>query len=118
SDYIGRCRIGIVPMLYNQLPNKLFEYVAMGLPVVVGDVPSIRTAFGPETVQYYRAGDAYELADRVLAVYRDSDAARAMAARAQETFKKYTWDVMKEVYVGIHDEVLARGRGEVLAAEA
>ncbi|MCH7810728.1 MAG: glycosyltransferase, partial [Chloroflexi bacterium] len=25
SDYIGRCRIGIVPMLYNQLPNKLFE---------------------------------------------------------------------------------------------
>ncbi|MCH7952932.1 MAG: glycosyltransferase [Chloroflexi bacterium] len=118
SDYIGRCRIGIVPMLYNQLPNKLFEYVAMGLPVVVGDVPSIRTAFGPETVQYYRPGDPYELADRVLAVYRDSDAARAMAAGAQETYKKYTWDVMKEVYVGIHDEVLARGRGEPMAAEA
>jgi len=118
SDYIGRCRIGIVPMLYNQLPNKLFEYVAMGLPVVVGDVPSIRTAFGPETVQYYRTGDADELADRVLAVYHDYDAARAMAARAQETFKKYTWDVMKEVYISIHDEVLARGRGETLAVEA
>lgn len=118
SDYIGRCRIGIVPMLYNQLPNKLFEYVAMGLPVVVGDVPSIRTAFGPETVQYYRTGDADELADRVLAVYRDSDAARAMAARAQETFEKYTWDVMKEVYIGIHNDLLARGRGETLAVEA
>jgi glycosyltransferase involved in cell wall biosynthesis len=118
SDYIGRCRIGVVPMLYNQLPNKLFEYVAMGLPVVVGDVPSIRTAFGPETVQYYRTGDAGELADRVLAVYRDSDAALAMAAGAQETFKKYTWDVMKEVYIGIHDEVIARGPGETLTAEA
>ena len=118
SGYIGRCRIGIVPMLYNQLPNKLFEYVAMGLPVVVGDVPSIRTAFGPETVQYYRTGDADALADRVLAVYGDSDAARAMAAGAQKTFKRYTWDVMKEVYVGIHDEVLARGRGETLAVEA
>ncbi|HEY5640200.1 MAG TPA: glycosyltransferase [Dehalococcoidia bacterium] len=118
SDYIGRCRIGIVPMLYNQLPNKLFEYVAMGLPVVVGDVPSIRTAFGPETVEYYRPGDADELADRVLAVYRDPDAARAMAERAQETFQKYTWDVMKEVYVGIHDDVLAAGRGETQAAEA
>ncbi|MCI0843647.1 MAG: glycosyltransferase, partial [Chloroflexi bacterium] len=118
SDYIGRCRIGIVPMLYNQLPNKLFEYVAMGLPVVVGDVPSIRTAFGPEAVQYYRTGDPYQLADRVLALYRDADGARAMAAGAQETYKKYTWDVMKEVYVGIHDEVLARGRGEPMAAEA
>jgi glycosyltransferase involved in cell wall biosynthesis len=119
SDYIGRCRIGIVPMLYNQLPNKLFEYVAMGLPVVVGDVPSIRAAFGPETVQYYRTGDADELADRVLEVYRDPEAARAMAARAQETFEKYTWDVMKEVYVGIHDEVLTKrkGRSEPQAAE-
>ncbi len=120
SDYIGSCRIGIVPMLYNQLPNKLFEYVAMGLPVVVGDVPSIRAAFGPEAVEYYHAGDADELADRVLAVYRDPDAARAMAERAQETFQKYTWDVMKEVYVGIHDEVLTKhkGRSETQAVEA
>ncbi len=118
SDYIGRCRIGIVPMLYNQLPNKLFEYVAMGLPVVVGDVPSFRTAFGPETVQYYHTGDADELADRVLAVYRDPDAARAMAARAQETFERYTWDVMKEVYVGIHDELLAARRSKTQAVEA
>jgi len=118
SDYIGRCRVGIVPMLYNQLPNKLFEYVAMGLPVVVGDVPSIRTAFGPETVQYYRTGDADELADRVLAVYRDPEAARAMAARAQETFERYTWDVMKDVYVGIHDDLLAARRGKTQAVEA
>jgi len=118
SGYIGRCRLGVVPMLYNQLPNKLFEYVAMGLPVVVGDVPSIRTAFGPETVQYYRTGDADELADRVLAVYRDPDAARAMAERAQETFQKYTWDVMKEVYVGIHDDLLPARRGKTQAAEA
>ena len=36
----------------------------------------------------------------------------------QETYKKYAWDVMKEVYVGIHDEVLAEGRGETMAAEA
>jgi len=118
SGYIGRCRLGVVPMLYNQLPNKLFEYVAMGLPVIVGDVPSIRTAFGPETVQYYRTGDADELADRVLAVYRDPDAARAMAERAQETFQKYTWDVMKEVYVGIHDDLLPARRGKTQAAEA
>ena len=81
-------------------------------------MPSIRTAFGDETVQYYRTGDADELADRVLAVYRDPEAARAMAARAQETFEKYTWDVMKEVYVGIHDDLLAARRGKTQVAEA
>ncbi|HEY5639692.1 MAG TPA: glycosyltransferase [Dehalococcoidia bacterium] len=118
ANYIGRCRIGVVPMLYNQLPNKLFEYVAMGLPVVVGDVPSIRRAFGPEAVTYYRTGDAAELADRVLEVYRDPEGARAMAERAQQTFQKYTWDVMKQVYVGIHHDVLATGRSKTQVAEA
>jgi glycosyltransferase involved in cell wall biosynthesis len=117
AGYIDRCQIGIVPMLYNQLPNKLFECIAMGKPVVVGDVPSIRTAFGPETVLYYDTGDAHQLADRVLDVYRDAEAAQAMAARAQATFQQYTWDVMKEVYVGIHDDVLPK-RGASAAAEA
>jgi glycogen(starch) synthase len=111
AGYIARCQIGLVPMLYNQLPNKLFEYIAMGKPVVVGDVPSIRTTFGPETVSYYDTGDADQLAGRVLAVYRDPEAARAMAERAQATFQEYTWDVMKDVYVGIHDQALAAGRG-------
>ena len=49
---------------------------------------------------------------------KQADAARVMAARAQETFEKYTWDVMKEVYIGIHNDLLARGRGETLAVEA
>jgi glycosyltransferase involved in cell wall biosynthesis len=105
-------------MLYNQLPNKLFEYIAMGKPVVVGDVPSIRTAFGPEAVSYYETGDADQLAARVLDVYRDAGSARAMAERAQETFQKYTWDVMKGVYVGIHDDVLGTGRGRTVEVEA
>jgi glycosyltransferase involved in cell wall biosynthesis len=118
AAYIDRCRLGIVPMLYNQLPNKLFEYIAMGKPVVVGDVPSIRTAFGPEAVSYYETGDADQLADRILEVVRDPEAARAMAERAQDTFQKYTWDVMKGVYVGIHDDVLAPGRGRTVEAKA
>jgi glycosyltransferase involved in cell wall biosynthesis len=118
SRYIDRCRIGIVPMLYNQLPNKLFEYIAMGKPVVVGDVPSIRTAFGPETVSYYDTGDADQLAARVLAVYNGAEAAQEMAERAQETFQRYTWDVMKKIYVGIHDEALTSGRGETQTVEA
>ena len=118
AAYIDRCRLGIVPMLYNQLPNKLFEYIAMGKPVVVGDVPSIRTAFGPEAVSYYETGDADQLAERILEVVRDPEAARVMAERAQDTFQKYTWDVMKGVYVGIHDDVLAPGRGRTVEAKA
>jgi glycosyltransferase involved in cell wall biosynthesis len=118
ARYIARCQIGIVPMLYNQLPNKLFEYVAMGKPVVVGDVPSIRCAFGPETVRCYETGDADELADGVLEVHRDREAAMAMAERAQQAYVKYSWDVMRDVYVGIHDDVLTGGRRQREAVEA
>lgn len=116
AGYIQRCKVGVVPMLYNQLPNKLFEYVSMGVPSVVGDVPSIRRAFGEHEVLYYQTGDASQLADGVLRIYRDEAAAMEMAARAKETYKKYTWDVMRDVYVGIHEEVLNRGRGRSLEA--
>jgi glycosyltransferase involved in cell wall biosynthesis len=106
AGYIGRCSVGVVPMLYNQLPNKLFEYVAMSLPSVVGDVPSIRRAFSDDEVLYYDTGDAAQLAAGVLRLYRDPKLASAMAARAKDKYQMYTWDVMREVYVRIHDELL------------
>lgn len=112
AGYIDRCAVGVVPMLYNQLPNKLFEYIAMGRPVVVGDVPSIRRAFADHEVLYYETGDAKQLAEGVIAIHRDPEFAMQMAARAQHTFQKYTWDVMRDVYVGIHDELLPGGRGQ------
>jgi glycosyltransferase involved in cell wall biosynthesis len=108
SGYIDRCAQGIVPMLYNQLPNKLFEYVAMGKPCVVGDVPSIRRAFNDTEVLYYDTGDAQQLAANVLRIYRDPEAAAAMAARAKETYRRYTWDVMRGVYIAVHDDVLSK----------
>jgi glycosyltransferase involved in cell wall biosynthesis len=107
SGYIDRCQAGIVPMLYSQLPNKLFEYVAMGVPIVVGDVPSIRRAFADHEVLYYETGDAKQLAEGVIRIHRDPRAAAEMAARAQKTYRKYTWAVMRDVYVAIHDDVLS-----------
>jgi glycosyltransferase involved in cell wall biosynthesis len=110
SAYIARCAAGVVPMLYNQLPNKLFEYVSMGVPTVVGDVPSIRRAFADHEVLYYETGDARQLAEGVLRVYHDPKSALEMAARARKTYRKYTWDVMRDVYTEIHDELLSPRR--------
>jgi glycosyltransferase involved in cell wall biosynthesis len=118
AAYIDRCAAGIVPMLYNQLPNKLFEYVAMGKPCVVGDVPSIRRAFADHEVIYYDTGDAAQLAEGVLRIYRDPDSAAQMAARAQDAFRKYTWDVMRDVYIGVHDSVLHITRRHTSQEEA
>ena len=91
-------------MLYNQLPNKLFEYIAMGRPVVVGDVPSIRRAFADHEVLYYETGDAKQLAEGVLAHLPRPAAGAGDGGAGAETFRKYTWDVMRDVYVAIHDE--------------
>lgn len=106
ARYIERCAVGVVPMLYNQLPNKLFEYVAMGLPAVVGDVPSIRRAFAEYEVMYYDTGDALQLAQHVIRMHHDPKPAAEMAGRAQKTYRKYTWDVMRDVYIAIHDGLL------------
>src|SRR5262249_50922886 len=60
--------VGVIPNLptpLNQyaLSTKLFEYVVLGIPVVVASLPTLRAHFGDDEVAFFRAGDAGSLAD-------------------------------------------------------
>jgi glycosyltransferase involved in cell wall biosynthesis len=106
AGYIGRCQIGVCPMLYSQLPNKLFEYIAMEKPVVCAEVPSIRAVFDEETMLFYAPDDHEGLARRVIELWSDPDKGKRLAENAKRVFAQYSWARMRDVYVGVHDELL------------
>jgi glycosyltransferase involved in cell wall biosynthesis len=51
-DYLAQSQVGLIPwqpneqMLRMVFPNKVFEYMACGLPAVASDLPSLRYIFG------------------------------------------------------------------------
>jgi glycosyltransferase involved in cell wall biosynthesis len=110
-----RARAGVVPNLPTRinrfaLSSKLFEYVALGIPVVSADLPTIREHFSAGEVQFFRAGDADALADALLHVARDPAAADARAAAARARYANYRWDVQARRYVGVLARCASRAR--------
>ena len=71
-----------IPLNRFALSSKLFEYVALGIPAVVSDLPTLREHFSPQEVCFFRPGDATALAEALLAVARDPQAAATRARAA------------------------------------
>lgn len=107
--HLRRADVGYVGMLCDfMLSNKLMEYVALGVPVVLARWPTYEHYFSDEAVSYFRAGDATELASAVLSTYRRPDLARQRADQAMHLFQHYRWSVQREVYLGVYAKLLAR----------
>lgn len=89
--------VGLIPFRINALttrvnPNKLYEYLAAGLPVV-------STPFSDDVVEepgmVARAADAESFAracGEMLALRRESDARERLAGRASEIAAGHDWD--------------------------
>lgn len=90
--------LGLLPFhacthIHTTLANKLFDYMAVGLPVLASDVrPMVRVLRETGCGLSFRSGDDADFARVAAAVLADRDAARAMGAagrRAVET--TYHW---------------------------
>ncbi len=74
-------------------PLKVFESMAVGTPVVAGDVGERREILGEAGV-LVAPGDAEALAEGLLTVLHDRDARRRMAQAAKIRRERYYWDVL------------------------
>ena len=97
----------IVPSCLNyrlSLPNKLFQYMAAGLPVVASDFPQVR-----EVVEGSRCGvvadttSPQSIATAIETVLADLDEARAMGRRGRRAVAdRYHWGVSAERLRGVY----------------
>ncbi|MHB8648215.1 MAG: glycosyltransferase, partial [Thermomicrobiales bacterium] len=72
-------------------PLKLFEYAATARPIVATDLPALREILPTDTARYVAPGDPAATAAGILWVATHPDAAAAMADRAREAVRCYTY---------------------------
>jgi glycosyltransferase involved in cell wall biosynthesis len=107
------------------LSSKLFEYVAVGVPVVVSRLQTLSAYFSPDEVSFFEPDDAGSLAGAVRWVYEHPNEARARASRAALRAEEYSWsrgrrDLIHTYkrLVGEADDGLARSRPTAAATDS
>ncbi len=112
--YIAEADVGVFPLaLYPagdlSLPNKLFEYLHAGVPMVVSDSPAMASF-----VREHGLGEAVPLADVAgwaAAIRRALDGPRYRddAARWQALKEDWSWERQAERLLAVYRDLLAAG---------
>jgi len=115
GDYLQRAAVGWVtwqaaPKNQKNIPTKLFEYMAFGLPVVSSDLPSIRLFVESEiNGLLVDAADPSAHAAALLRLLRDPVEAAAMGhAGRQRVETRYNWRAMEPRLLALYEELLNR----------
>ncbi|MDD5547599.1 MAG: glycosyltransferase family 4 protein [Candidatus Pacebacteria bacterium] len=80
---------GTVDKTFRVIPNKAFEAVACGKPLITCDSEAIREVFKDgESLILCRAGDPQDLADKILKLKNDPGLRQKIAENGHEAFNK------------------------------
>ena len=112
---IRACHVGMAvlqpePNYIASYPTKMFEYMAMGMPVVVSDFELYR-----KVVEESQCGfcvdptSPEQIADAVENLIRDPERATRMGEHGREAVRKrYTWNHEMEKLVCFYEQVMTR----------
>lgn len=108
AGVISRCDVGIVPHLSTlhtrtTVPNKLFDYMAVGKPVIVSNLPPLeRIVLDTGAGMVFRAGDASSLSECLGQMYTNAEQRRQMGQRALEASRtRFRWELEEETILNI-----------------
>jgi len=112
-DYLRRAKIGVIllqPVYYNNImgiPNKLFDCMAAGIPVVASKFPNIT-----EIVEESNCGilvdptDPQEVADAIIYLMEHPKEAEEMGSNGRRAVEeKYNWENMERELLQIYAEL-------------
>lgn len=116
--YMAACDVGLVPHASTghtatTVPHKLFQYMALGVPVLVTDVgPLGRIVRGGNAGRVVPAGDPSAAANALVELASDPMLAAALGANARETaVEEHSWADDSERLVSMYRDLLAERTG-------
>jgi len=97
--YLEKISVGIIPLndeFYNRYltaPNKLFDYLSRGIPIVASDLPSIRDFISEGNEGLFVPPENPEvLAAAIRKIFESEETYEAYHLRAHKSAVKYLWE--------------------------
>jgi glycosyltransferase involved in cell wall biosynthesis len=87
-------------------PTRIFEYLALGKPVIAPRTNGIRDYFEQDSLFFFESGDASSLAKQLLDVHFDPDKAQETAEHGQQVYFRHNWNHERQELVAIVSRLL------------
>jgi len=115
SNYLIQADVGVIPLNrspFSELcqPNKLFEYIALKVPVITVRLPAIEESFNDKCMIFINPENIEELARAVIELYQNPEKGRQRAECAYERYQQLRWNVTKKIYLQAIGHLLGHSR--------
>jgi glycosyltransferase involved in cell wall biosynthesis len=95
-EAINHCDLGIIPNHRNifteiNTPTRIFEYLALGKPVIAPRAPGICDYFAEGDLVFFELGDANDLARKIDFAYSCPAETREIVERGQRVYQAHQW---------------------------
>jgi glycosyltransferase involved in cell wall biosynthesis len=88
--------------------NKMYEFIALGKPVLASRLKSVEAYFGEDALYYFEPGDAQSLAKGILDLYQHPGKRQVLVQNAQALYEQYRWEKQKEIYLSVYHTLLEK----------
>ncbi|MDD5676241.1 MAG: glycosyltransferase family 4 protein [Chitinivibrionales bacterium] len=102
--------LGIVPKRADGFGNeafstKIFEFMALGVPVLVSNTKVDKFYFNDSVVQFFESGNDADLAEKMIYLAGHADERKRLADNAHKLIQTNNWDVKKQDYFSLVDSL-------------
>ena len=110
-ETITACDLGIIPnqkSIFTEIntPTRIFEYLALGRPVIAPRTKAIQDYFGDRDLIFFELGDARDLARQIEYAYSHPKEVMETTRRGQRVYLDHTWARERAQFLDAIDEIL------------
>lgn len=114
ETYLQDISVGMLPLqdiFYNRYltaPNKLFDYLSQGIPIIASDLPAIRD-FITENVEgmFFKPESPKDLTRRIETLFSDENDYERYRENASKTARKYLWKIRAEEMIKDMQQIIS-----------
>jgi glycosyltransferase involved in cell wall biosynthesis len=108
SRAIADCDLGLIPNLRSafteiNFPTRIFEYLALGKPVIVPQTPGITDYFGPEDMIFFNRESEdiaeIDLAYKIKWVFNHPAETAALVEKGQAVYRRHLWAAERDRFL-------------------